>query len=79
VVPNNKVKINHVLSCNLGKIASNGIALKINFAADSAKIKDGPHRSVVFGMSRKAALGLAQALIALLKEPDAEKAKPTRN
>jgi hypothetical protein len=74
-VPDKKVRVNHVYSCNLGRLGSDGIALKINFATSAETVKKGPHQSAVFGLSHEVARGLVQALTAVL----AETTKPTRN
>ena len=74
-----KVAINFIESCNLGKLGSDGVALKINFAMDAAKIKEGPHQSAVFGMSRQIARGLADALRTILEDSTPTKTKPTQN
>lgn len=71
----NKVSVNYVDSCNLGKLGADGVALKINFAASAGALNKGPVQSAVFGLTHEAARGLAKALIAILDET----AKPTKN
>jgi hypothetical protein len=71
----NKVRVHYVESCNLGKLGSKGVALKINFAMSADTIKKGPHRSAVFGLSHQLARGLAKALTHVLDEP-AKPAEP---
>ena len=73
-----KVRPHYVESCNLGKLGSDRVALKINFVVDAAKIKEGPYQSAVFGLSNEVARGLARALMAVLDEPTPTqpKAKP---
>ena len=70
----NKVRVHHVNSCNLGRFGSDGVALKINFATSAETIKKGPHQSAVFGLSHDVARGLVKALTAVLDET----AKPTQ-
>ena len=60
-------RVNHVDSCNLGKLQSGGVALKINFAMSPENIK-GPYQSAVFELSHEVAQGLATALMSLLKD-----------
>jgi hypothetical protein len=66
--------LNHVKSCQLGKIGSGGVALKINFAMSAAETKEGPRQSAEFGMSRQVARGLADALMRVLDD-----SKPMEN
>jgi hypothetical protein len=73
-MPDNKVKVHYVESCNLGKFGSKGVALKINFAMSAETIKKGPHRSAVFGLTPELARGLAKALTDVLAQP----AEPTQ-
>ena len=71
-----KVTLHDVNSCNLGKIGSDGVALKLNFAMSADEMKTGPYKSAVFGLSHKSARGLAQALVRVLEEttdPNKEK------
>ena len=64
----NRVRVNHVKSCNLGKLGSDGVALKINFIMSAGKGKAGQNQSAVFGLSHQLAVGLAKALIDVLKK-----------
>jgi hypothetical protein len=73
-MPGNKVRVNQVDSCNLGKLGPDGVALKINFATGPAQAKEGRYQSAVFGLSNEVARGLARALTAVLEES----AKPTQ-
>ena len=71
-----KVTLHYVNSCNLGKLGSDGVALRLNFAMSADKMKTGPYKNAVFGLSHKIARGLAQALVAVLEEttdPNKEK------
>ena len=61
-----KVTLHYVNSCNLGKLGSDGVALKLNFAMSADEMKTGPYKSAVFGLSHKSARGLAQALVRVL-------------
>ena len=76
---NDKAKILRVNSCNLGKLGSNELALKINFATPASASNPNDGRSAVFGLSKEVARGLAKALAAVLEEPAAlaEKRHPT--
>jgi hypothetical protein len=79
-MPDNKVKVHYVQSCNLGKFGSKGVALRMNFAMSADTLKKGPHRSAVFGLTPELARGLAKALTTVLDEPaKAEQTKPTVN
>jgi hypothetical protein len=68
---NSKVEILRVNSCNLGKLGSDDVALKINFSTPATASNPKHNRSAVFGLSKEAARGLAQALAAMVKEPAA--------
>ena len=72
-------RLNHVESCQLGKLGSGGVALKINFAMSTAEGKEGPIQSAEFGMSPQVARGLADALKAILNGPLPAETKPTQN
>jgi hypothetical protein len=74
-----KAKLHYVASCNLGKLGSNGVALKVNFAMSADTIKKGPHRSAVFGLSNELARGLAKALTSVLDETAKPQPKPSVN
>jgi hypothetical protein len=76
-MPDNKVRMHYVESCNLGKFGSKGVALKITFATSADAVKKGPHRSAVFGLTPKLARGLAKALTQVLDQPaTSTQAKP---
>jgi hypothetical protein len=68
-------RLNHVESCQLGKIASNGVALKINFVMSNPETNQGPRHSAEFGMSRQVARGLADALMRVLDDSMPAKAE----
>ena len=68
-------RLNHVESCQLGKIGPNGVALKINFAMGNLETNQGPRHSAEFGMSRQVARGLADALMRLLDDSMPAKAE----
>jgi hypothetical protein len=63
-----RVRVNYVDSCNLGKLQSGDVALKINFATSPENIKKGPYQSAVFELSHEVAQGLATALTSILKD-----------
>lgn len=67
-VPDNKVRLHQVKSCNLGKLGRDGVALKINFAMASREGKTEPDQSAEFGLTHDLARGLAQALTKLLQD-----------
>lgn len=75
----NKVRLNHVKSCNLGQLGTDGVALKINFATSAGELEKGPYRSAVFGLTPELARGLAKALAAVLDDAKKPPAKPTQN
>jgi hypothetical protein len=75
IMAGSKGRLNHVESCQLGKIGSNGVALKINFVMGNPETNQGPRHSAEFGMSRQAARGLADALMRLLDDPMPAKAE----
>jgi hypothetical protein len=64
----NEVRLHHVISCNLGKLASDRVALRINFAMSAGEINQGPDKYAVFSMSHEIADGLSKALKAILDE-----------
>jgi hypothetical protein len=70
-----KAKLLNVKSCNLGKLAGDQVALKINFVMSVGDGKEGSEQSAVFGLTHELAGGLAKALIAVLEDM----AKPTQN
>ena len=72
-------RLNHVESCQLGKIGSNGVALKINFVMSAPETNQGPRHSAEFGMSRQVARGLAEALMRVLDDSMPANAKLTEN
>jgi hypothetical protein len=63
-----KIRVNRVQSCNLGKLGSDGVALKINFATSATGSNGNPNKTAVFGLSHKLARGLAKALTSILDE-----------
>jgi len=65
---NDRVGLNQVRSCNLGRLGPDGVALKINFAIPSGKGKASLDQTAVFGLSHELAHGLADALIRVLQE-----------
>jgi hypothetical protein len=67
-MPDDKAALNYVESCNLGKLGSDGIALRINFAMSAGEVKAGPYQHAVFGLSRELARGLQKALSSVLDE-----------
>jgi hypothetical protein len=76
----NKIVVNYVQSCNLGKFGTDGIALKINFATSAEEFKAGRYQNVVFGLSHELTRGLAKALNAILKDTTATaQTKQTQN
>lgn len=75
----NRRRLNHVESCQLGKLGSDGIALKINFAMSTAEVEEGPRQSAEFGMSPQVARGLADALMKILDAPLPTETKRTQN
>lgn len=72
-------RLNHVESCQLGKIGSGGVALKINFVMSSPETNQGPRHSAEFAMSRQVARGLADALLRVLDESMQAKARQTEH
>jgi hypothetical protein len=70
-----KAKLLNVKSCNLGKLGSDQVALKINFAISAGEGKEGSEQSAVFGLTHELASGLAKALTDILDDT----AKPTQN
>jgi hypothetical protein len=72
-------RLNHVESCQLGKIGSDGVALKIDFAMSKPETSQGPRHTAEFGMSRQVARGLADALMRLLDGSMPAKAEQTEH
>ena len=67
-MPDEKITPNYVESCNLGRLGTDGVALRINFAASAGEVETGPYQHAVFGLSRELARGLLQALTSVLNE-----------
>jgi hypothetical protein len=72
-------RLNLVENCQLGKIGSGGVALKINFVTGNPEPDQDPCHSVEFGMSREVARGLAKALMSVLDESTQAEAQQTRH
>ena len=64
----NRVRVQRVRRCDVGKLGSNQVALKISFAVSGTDGKEGAHQDAVFGLSRELARGLAKALTSVLEE-----------
>jgi hypothetical protein len=69
-------RLNHVESCQLGKVGSSGVAMKINFVMSNPQTNQGPRHSAEFGMSLQVARGLADALMRVLDDPMPARPEP---
>lgn len=72
-----RVKLLNVESCNLGRLKSGDLALRMNFTTGTEQ--KGSHQKAVFSLSPNLAKGLASALNQLLTESDLEAAEAVRH
>jgi len=75
-----KVPLHQVKSIDVGKLGSNEVALRINFATSAAELKEGKVQNALFGLSHELASGLAKALTTALENTTTPmKARQTHN